>query len=89
MSSLEQELDNDILILKRKGVLNYAGATEIQSIKEGDIPPLVKYTNFTKALGQIWCQTFGLQPPEQSEEQCEIGAMVKHSHALTKAETFT
>ena len=57
---MDKKLDDDILKLKRKGVLNYSGATEIQSIKEDDIPSLVKYKNFKKAIGQIWCQTFGI-----------------------------
>ena len=57
---IDKDLDRDILILKRKGVLNYSGATEIQSIGEDAIPDLVKYEDFEKAIGQIWCQTFGI-----------------------------
>ena len=63
---MEKSLDNAILTLKRKGVLNYAGATEIQSIKEDDIPVLVRYQNFGKAIGQIWCQTFGAEAAPKS-----------------------
>ena len=57
---IDKDLDRDILILKRKGVLNYSGATEIQSIGEDAIPSLVKYEDCEKAIGQIWCQTFGI-----------------------------
>lgn len=51
LPSLVQELDDAILALKRKGVLNYDGATEIQAIGETAIPSLVKYGNFAKAIG--------------------------------------
>lgn len=51
LPSLIQELDDAIVTLRRKGVLNYGGATEIQAIGEDAIPTLVKYHNFAKAIG--------------------------------------
>lgn len=49
--------------------MNYSGATEIQSIKEDVIPDLVKYEDFEKAIGQIWCQTFGAELPQSDFEE--------------------
>lgn len=86
---MEERLDNDILKLRRKGVLNYSGATEIQSIKESAIPDLVKYENFKKALGQIWCQTFGAELPQSDFEESIVGQVPSHDHPNTKAETLT
>ena len=51
LPSLVQKLDDAIVTLKRKGVLNYDGATEIQAIGEDAIPSLVRYGNFAKAIG--------------------------------------
>ena len=86
---MEKSLDNAILTLKRKGVLNYAGATEIQSIKEDDIPVLVRYQNFGKAIGQIWCQTFGAELPQYDFEESLVKQVTRHDHPNTKAETLT
>ena len=73
VETLESNLDDYIVALRRKGVLDYGGATEIQAIGEDAIPALVKYHNFAKATGQIWCQAEGSTPPESAEDWSEIG----------------
>ena len=62
MNDLESDLNTIILALRRKGILDYAGAVELQSSNarrltwtSGIGGPI--YKNMSYANGQIWCKT--------------------------------
>ena len=68
IEDLDSELDDIILALRRKGVLDYAGAVEFQSNNARKLSwtsgmggPL--YKNMSYAEGLIWCQSTNSSAP--------------------------
>ena len=69
LKNLEDGLDDIILRLRRKGVLDYAGAVELQSNNTRKLTWKLNpsddsifgpiYRDMSYSLGQIWCKTTG------------------------------
>lgn len=97
MRDLESELDNIILALRRKGILDYAGAVELQSNNTRKLSwtsgsmrgPL--YKDMSYSLGQIWCKSTNSNiPTTGGSDEVSIGNVpLGHGHPQTKAETLT
>lgn len=96
LNTLEDGLDDIILKLRRKGVLDYAGAVELQSNNTRKLSwtsgmggPL--YKNMSYSLGQIWCKTTDSNKATTGgSDEVSIGnAPLRHKHPDTMAETLT
>ena len=87
LASLEDDVDGRIQILRRNGVLNYAGAVELQSrlTEVGNI-----YGDFLHGLGLMWCyDASGRIKLDNQSERAELDFPLSHAHNDTKAETTT
>lgn len=96
MATLESGLDNIILALRRKGVLDFAGAVELKSSNarklgwsSGMGGPL--YKNMSYAEGQIWCKSTdsNISTSGGSDEATIGNEPLQHNHYETMAETLT
>lgn len=101
LNTLENGLDNIILTLRRKGILDYAGAVELQSnntrkltwkLNSSDTSifgPI--YRNMSYSLGQIWCKTTDSNKATTGGlDEVSIGSIpLQHNHPDTMAETLT
>lgn len=96
LNTLEDGLDDIILKLRRKGVLDYAGAVELQSNNTRKINwtsgrggPI--YNGMTYANGQIWCKSTDSNiGTTGGSDEVSIGELpLRHKHPDTKAETLT
>ena len=101
LNTLENRLDSIILALRRKGILDYAGAVELQSnntrkltwkLNSSDtniFGPI--YRNMSYSLGQIWCKTTDSNKATTGGlDDVSIGSLpLQHNHPNTMAETLT
>ena len=96
LTSLESYLDNLILSMRRKGVLDYAGAVELQSNNTRKLSwtsgmggPL--YKDMSYSLGQIWCKSRDSNKTTTGGyDEVSIGNLpLWHTHPETMAETLT
>ena len=96
LNTLENGLDNIILALRRKGILDYAGAVELQSNNTRKLSwtsgmggPL--YKDMSYSLGQIWCKTTDSNKATIGGlDDVSIGSLpLQHNHPNTMAETLT
>ena len=93
---LEDDVEGKILACRKKGLLNYSGAVEIQTnrvrmFESGWKDRTMPYnsTNFFCSTGYIWCTSMGQTGPS-GEDQSTIGeTTLTHTHGNTKAETMT
>lgn len=99
--ALGSRLDDIIMVLRRKGLLEYDGAVELQSVSTRTIPwettellgvkletPL--YVGMSYAEGQIWCRSNGSTLPlSGGKDEIEIDEPLQHDHVDTMAETLT
>ena len=101
IDEIESGLDDTILALRRKGVLNYPGAVELQSHNTRIVPWKVSpvldvelsgplYGNWFYAKGQIWCRNTNSNMENMGgSDEIAMDAPLLHSHMDTKAETLT
>ena len=101
MDTLESGLDNIILALRRKGILDYAGAVELQSNNARKLDwnssdvfgkhisgPI--YKNMSYATGLIRCITSKNNIGSGGQDEVSIGdEPVLHTHPNTKIEALS
>jgi hypothetical protein len=96
LERLENGLDEIILTLRRKGVLDYAGAVELQSNNTRKLSwtsdmevPLYKDMSYSR--GQIWCKSINSDKATTGGlDEVTIGSLpLRHNHPETMAETLT
>ena len=101
LQTLKQDLDEIILTLRRKGILDYDGAVELQSARTRSIAwstSVVKGVKLTGPLYNSMSYAEGLArcrgtsediPTDGGNDYVEFNVPVEHGHKNTKAEALT
>ena len=101
LQTLKQDLDEIILTLRRKGILDYDGAVELQSARTRSIAwstSVVKgvkltgplYKSMSYAEGLAWCKGNSSEiPTVGGNDNVEFDVPIGHAHQNTKAEALT
>ena len=87
VGALETAVKNKVAQLRKKAIVDYPGAVELQTHLVNLIRDL--HGGFNYMLGHIWCCSNGVRSSDGADE-CEIGELpLRHTHGDTKAEGTT